>query len=196
MRSFLNWVNERPENYPGTFRVFSFMIFSSICITAAAFLPDNYWWLFGVLIVIDGLGTLARTDSVVSIDRAVLFLTVVLLTMIRNPFNLFFLTLQILALFTTLDFSLLLSKVDGTKVDANVLTSRLKSYAYIVLPAFLLSYLLLYADSQNLEFGGFEAVIGFGLASIGVLIVIYVVAHFLFSIRQERNARPKNYAAL
>ena len=111
--------------------------------------------------------------------------------MLGNPSNIFILTIEILGLVAALDFSFLLRKVDGTSVDLSVLAKRLKSYAYTVLPAFFVTYLFLYVYSQNLQFSASEAVVVFGLASVGALIVVYAVVHFLLSM--DGRSSPKSW---
>jgi hypothetical protein len=186
MATVQDWFRERPKNAPGIFNLFSFLLFSSLCVLAAAFLP-GYWLLFGALIAMDGLGTLVPADFFVSADRAIFFLAFVVLAMLKNPSGIFILTIEILGVIAALDFSFLLRKVDGTSVDRDVLARRLKSYAYTVLPAFFVTYLFLYVYSQNIQFNASEAVVAFGLASVGALIVVYAIVRFLFSL--ERRAQ-------
>jgi hypothetical protein len=177
----LDWLKERPKNPPGKFKLFSFLSFFSLCVVAAAFSSGSYLWLFGALVLVDGLGTVMQTDSIVSADRAILFLAITILAITKNPSNVFLLTLEILGLIAALDFSFLLRKLDGTGVDVGVIANRLKSYTRTILPAFLLTYLFLYVYSLNLQFNAFEAVVALGLASVGVLITIYAIVRFLLA---------------
>ncbi|MGA2877076.1 MAG: hypothetical protein ABSE82_16285 [Nitrososphaerales archaeon] len=186
LETIQDWLHEGPRNPPGIFKLFSLLLFASLCITVAL-LQSSYWWLFGALIVVDVLGMLASADSIVSGNRAVFFLAVMVTVIVGNPSNIFVLTLEMLGLIASLDFSFLLRKVDGTGVDRSVFADRLRSYVYTILPAFLLTYLMLYLYSQNLEFNSFDAVIALGLASVGVLAIIYVVVHFLISFNRVDN---------
>jgi hypothetical protein len=109
------------------------------------------------------------------------FLIVVITEIVKNPSNIFLLTLVIIGLIAVLDFSFVLRKVDGTSVDWGVFARRLRSYAYTVLPAFLLTYLLLFVYSQNLGFSLVDAAIVLGLASVGTLVIVYAVVRFIAS---------------
>lgn len=184
MEAIQGWLHERPVNPPGMFSLFSLLLFSSLCLISAAFLANSssyWWWLFGILVVMDVLGMLASAGSVVSADRALFFVVVVITAIVRNPSNVLLLTLEILGLIAMLDFSFLLRRVDGTGVDRSVFTGRLKSYAYTVFPSFLLTCLLLFVFSQNLQFSLYEAAIVLGLTSVGALIIVYVVVRFILS---------------
>ena len=183
MESVDDWLFTRPKNPPGMLSLFSLLLFSSLCLVSASLLASNsYWWgLFGFLVVMDLIGMLASAGTVVATDRALLFLTVVIAEIVANPSNVFLLTLVILGLIVALDFSFFLRKIDGTNTDASVFAMRLKSYAYTVLPASLLTYLLLFVYSQNLGFSLTEAVVVLGLASVGTLIIVYLVVRFMLS---------------
>lgn len=192
MESVHDWLFERPENPPGIFSLFSLLLFSSLCLVSALFLAsNNYWWwpLFGVLVGMDLIGMLASVGSVVAIDRSVLFLTVVITEIAENPSDVFLLTLLILGLVVVLDFSFFLRRVDGTNLDRNVFARRLKSYAYTVLPAALLTYLLLFVYSQYLGFSLTDAVVVLGLSSVGTLIIVYAVVRFLLSFHSDYGRR-------
>lgn len=129
----------------------------------------------------DALGTLAAIDLIISADRAFFFLVVLLLTLLTFPLNLFSLSLEVLGLVAALDFSFLLRKVDGTGVDRSVLTNRLRSYAYTMVPTFLLTYLLLYFYEVNPLFTPLEAALALGLGTVGIFVSVYAVIRFLLS---------------
>ena len=133
----------------------------------------------------DALGTLAAIDFLVSADRAFFFLAALLLTLLTFPLNIISLSLEVLGLVAALDFSFLLRKVDGTGVGGSVLTNRLKSYAYTMIPAFLLTYLLLYFYATNLQFSPFEAALALGLGTVGIFASVYVVIHYLLSLERR-----------
>lgn len=192
MKSFAQTIatrlGQRRRTEAGIFKLLSFLLFSLLCIGTITFFPGLLWPLTA-LIVIDGLGTmLTRTDWIASADRAFFFFLVVVWTLLRSSANVFFLTLEILCIVATLDFSFLLRKLDGTNVDSAVLTGRLRSYAYTMLPAFLLTYVLLYLYSFNFQFTDAQAVIVLSLAAVGALVVIYTVSRYLFSFdKREEN---------
>lgn len=176
------WIYERPKNPPGMLSLLSLLLFSSLCLVSAAFLMSSYWWLFGLLVTVDVLGMLTSAEIVVSADRALFFVAVAITAIVMNPSNVFLTMIEILGLIAVLDFSFLLRKVDGTGVDRSVFAKRLKSYTYTVLPAFLLTYLLLILYSQNLTFSVIEAAIVLGLASAGTLIIVYTVVRYMLTL--------------
>jgi hypothetical protein len=184
LESIHDWLFERPRNPPGISSLISFLIFSGLSLISAYFLATNnyWWWLFGILVATDVLGMLASIHTVVATDRAIFFLVVVITEIAENPSNIFLLTLIILGLIGMLDFSFFLMKVDGTSVDRGPIIRRLKSYSYTVLPAFLLTYLLLFVYSRGLGFGLVEASVVLGLASVGALFVVYIAVRFMLSI--------------
>ena len=158
-------------------------MFSLLSLISAHFLAtSSYWWyLFGVIVVIDLLGMLASVDTVIATDRAAFFLVIVVAEIAENPSNIFLLTLVILGLIGVLDSSFFLRKVDGSGVDRDPVVKRLKSYAYTLLPAFLLTYLMLFVYSQSLGFSLVDAAIVLGLTSAGTLIIVYLGVRFMLS---------------
>ncbi len=168
----------------GLFALFSLLLFCLLCAVVAVFLFAGYYWLFVALAILDGVGIFAKADLIVYLDRSVFFLTVMIISMLQSPLNIFSLTIEILILVAALDFSLFLKKLDCTRVHSSVVLYRLRSYAYTVLPAFLLTYAL-YLYSFNLPLPKFslsEIIIVFGLSSVGTLIIVYVLAQGLLSL--------------
>ena len=70
------------------------------------------WLLLGfpVILTIDGLATLANSDSTVDIDRSTFFLALLVLSVAQGPGNLFFLFLEVALVVAALDFSFLLRR--------------------------------------------------------------------------------------
>jgi hypothetical protein len=164
----------------GLYELFSLLLFSSLCIAAAVLLFSVYYWVFAALIAADGIATLTRRDSIVSSDRALFFFVVLVMSMLESPFNIFSLTVELLILVAALDFSFFLKKLDSTRVDKSVVFGRLRSYAYTMLPTFFLTYVLFYAYSFNLQFSVSQAVAVLGFSFVGALIVVFIVARYLF----------------
>lgn len=167
------------------FSLVSLLFFSILSFFSPLFLGSlSYlWYLFLTLVATDALGTLASNNTVVAADRALYFLGAVTTEIVEHPAGVFQSTIVILGLIAALDFSLLLRKLDATSVDLGILTVRLKSYALTILPAFLLTYVLLYAYSLNLGFSPADAAIVLGLTSVGVLVIIYWTVTFMLSLR-------------
>ena len=177
----------RQEGRVGTFEILSLLLFALMSVAAFGFLAYAAW-VFVALIIIDVLGTLTSISFIVSFDRALLFFAVVALFVQKSSFNIFFMTIVIMILFATLDFSFLLRQLDGTRVDASVMTARLKSYVFTVLPALLVTYaLVLYLYSINIQFSAVQAMVVLGLSSVGVLVVIYTIASYLLSFENRKT---------
>ena len=187
MTSIQNWIKGRPLSPPGRFNLFSFSIFSLLCLVATSEL--GRWPLFVFLFVLDALGTLAAIDLVVSVDRALFFLATLLLTLLAFPLDIFTLSLELLSLLAALDFSFLLRKVDGTGVDGFVFVNRLRSYAYTIVPAFLITYLFLYFYTINMQFTLVEAALALGLGTVGIFVAVYAVFRFILSLDGKAYAK-------
>ena len=123
------------------FEVCSFIIFCVLCTVAIAAFAA-YYLLFVALAVLDGTATFFSSDTVVFIDRSILFFGLIVLTALWIP-NLLLLTFETLALFVILDMSFFLRRLADTRIETSVLKRRLQSYAYTVVPAFLLTYVLI-----------------------------------------------------
>jgi hypothetical protein len=137
--------------------------------------------IFLVILEVDGLATLANSDLVVSVDRSTFFLALLILSVAQGSHDLFFLFLEVVLVITALDFSFLLRRIRGTIVDPSVLKSRLESYAYTVVPAFLLSYFLtlLYSFISGVSLPDPLALLA--VSSTGALFAIYAVSRYLSS---------------
>ena len=180
MPSIQNWVKGRPLTPPGKFNLASFALFTLLCVGSTVAL--GRWPVFAFLVVLDTLGTLASIDIIVSADRGLYFIITLFLILLKFPLNIFSLSIEVIGLVALLDFSYLLRRVDGTAVDYTVLINRVKSYAYTMLPAFLLTYLLLYLYSFNLQFSLLEAALALGLSTVGIFVSIYAVIRFFLSL--------------
>lgn len=178
-----DWFTGRRQNAPGIFKLFSFLLFLSLCITTASLVSGPYRWLFGVLVAVDGLASLIQLNSIVESDRSIFLLISTILAMTMSHFDIFFTSIVALSLFAVLDFSLLLRKVDGTIVDFRVLAKRAKSYTFTVLPAFLLTYLFLVLYSNGFQFNLFRAIIVLGFTSVGAIVIVYFVIRYMFSLK-------------
>lgn len=180
MSSIQDWVKGRPLTPPGRYNLVSFVLFTLLCVGASVVL--GFWPLFAFLVVLDMLGILSSVDLLVSVDRGFFFIIALFLILLKFPLNIFSLSIEVLGLVALLDFSYLLRKVDGTGVDFSVLVKRVKSYAYTMLPAFLLTYILLYLYSFNLQFSLLEAALALGLSTVGIFVSVYAMIKFFLSL--------------
>jgi hypothetical protein len=169
-----------PGELSVSFEVYSFVLFCALVLSAAA-LFSSYYLIFLVIVEVDGLATLANSDLIVSADRSTFLLLLLVLSVARSSYDLFFLFLEVVLVIAALDFSFLLRRVRGTVVDSSVLTGRLESYAYTAVPAFLLSYFLtfLYSFISGVSLPDPLALLA--VSSTAALFGIYAVSRYLSS---------------
>jgi hypothetical protein len=156
------------------------LLFCALSLSAVA-LFSGYYVVFLVILTVDGLATLANSDRAVDVDRSTFFLALLVLSVAQGPSNLFFLFLEIALVVVALDFSFLLRRIRGTVVGPNVLRIRLRSYAYTVVPAFLLSYSLTFLSSFVSDVALPDPILLLAASATAALFVIYVVSRFLSS---------------
>jgi hypothetical protein len=171
----------------GLFEVCSFVVFCVLCAVAVAAFA-SYYLLFVSLIVLDGTATFFSSDAVISVDRSILFFGLIILTALSIP-NLLLLTFETLALFAILDMSFFLRRVADTRVETSVLKRRLQSYAYTIVPAFLLTYVLislfsaLPTDIVPLS----SALFVLSASSAGAFLTVWLVTRYLSSLAREEK---------
>jgi hypothetical protein len=165
---------------------YSFLLFCALSLSAMALFPEVYL-LFVAIVAVDGIATLVDSDSVVSVDRATLFLVLVVVSVAEGPHDLPSLFLRTILAIAALDISFLLRKLRGTVIDASVIGRRLGSYAYTLIPAFLFSYVLTYLYSAVSDLSSPEPVALLAVSSTSALLVIYVVSRYLTSHAADRR---------
>ncbi len=173
-------VSEGPRGLAISPEAFSFLLFGVLSLSAIAWFW-GYYVLFLAILAIDGLATLANSDRTLEVDRSTFFLLLLILSVAQGPRDLLFLFLEVALVVAALDFSFLLRRVRGTVVDPAVLTNRLRSYAYTVLPAFLLSYALTFISSLVSGVALPDPLLLLAASATAALFVIYVVSRFLSS---------------
>ncbi|MDA4122509.1 MAG: hypothetical protein OK456_04925 [Thaumarchaeota archaeon] len=176
----------------GSSQAYSFLLFSALAFIAIAFFPRFYAYFVGA-VAVDGIATIIGSDVIVRADRSVLSLALVILTVAEGSYNLFFLFLEVVILITVLDTSFLLRRLEGTTVDLSVLGARLRSHAYSLVPALLLSWSLTYLYSLGLG-PSTEPVVLLAASCPAALFVIYVVARYLSSPPEDQGQGPKTQA--
>jgi hypothetical protein len=171
------------------FEVCSFVVFCVLCLVGMAAFAA-YYLLFVGLLVLDGAATFWSIDTVVSIDRSILFFGLIILTALWIP-NILLLTFEILALFAILDMSLFLRRLADTRIETSVLKRRLQSYTYTMVPAFLLSYVLISLFSivpvdivpQS------SALFVLAASSVGAFVTVWLVTRYLSSLARGDEPR-------
>jgi hypothetical protein len=162
-----------PETY-------SFLLFCALSLSAVAIFP-GYYVLFLVILTIDGIATLANSDTIVEIARSTYFLALLIPSVAQGTPNLFFLFLEVALVLTALDFSFLLRRIRGTVFDSSVLRKRFRSYGHTVVPAFLLSYTLTFLSSFVSDVALPDPILLLAASATAALFVIYVVSRLLSS---------------
>jgi hypothetical protein len=176
----LEW--NHPKSRLSFFEICSFIIFCVLCVVGmAAF--SAYYLLFVGLLVLDGAATFFSIDTVVSIDRLILFFGLIILSALWIP-NLLLLTFETLAVFAILDISFFLRRLADTRIETSVLKRRLQSYTYTIVPAFLLTYVLILlfsvlpADVVPLS----SALFVLAVSSAGAFVTVWLVTRYLSSL--------------
>ena len=154
------------------------MLFFALSISAIALFP-GYYVPFVVLLYVDGIATLVNFEIAVSADRSVFFLALLALTVFTGSHGLLFLFLETLVVIAALDVSFLLRGLAGTLVEASVIGSRLRSYLYTLVPAFLFSYLAVYAYTFAADFSSAEPVVLLIASSSAALVAVYAISRYL-----------------
>lgn len=155
---------------------YSFVLFSSTIAFSITVLSSTYW-LFILLVLIDGIATYLRSDSLVSLDRSVGAVSLVVLSAVLLSFNVIYLILEVLAVVVLVDLSFLLRRFSDTKLESSIIKRRVGSYIYTMIPSFFISYALIFLYSYVFQSTNLSALV-LGLSSIGSLIVIIAVVRY------------------
>ncbi len=155
---------------------YSFVLFSSTIAFSITVLSSTYW-LFILLVLIDGIATYLRSDSLVSLDRSIGALSLVVLSAVLLSFNVIYLILEVLAVVVLVDLSFLLRRFSDTKLESSIIKRRVGSYIYTMIPSFFISYALIFLYSYVFQSTNLSALV-LGLSSIGSLIVIIAVVRY------------------
>ncbi len=151
------------------YEAFSFVLFLSVSVFSILLLQPLFW-LFFVLLVIDGILTIFHDEVLISIDRLVFGATLITASIIEFNLNALLLIIETLLLFVILDFSFLMIRVGNTKVEPGLFKHRLLSYCYIVPISFAITLGSIYFYSV-FPLGPEISVPVLGFASIGVFMI-------------------------
>jgi hypothetical protein len=161
-----------------SFETYSFILFGAISLCAMA-LFQGYYVLFVFLLAVDGLATVAKLGWAVAIDRVAFFASLLVLSLTVGGYTVFFLFAEVILVVTCLDMSFFLRRLGRTIVEDTVIRHRVMSYAYTMLPAFLLSYSLAFLYSLVSAFPSSEAVAFLAVSSAVGLSAIYALSRYL-----------------
>lgn len=158
--------------------VYSFLLFCGLTLAAILLFRAEYE-VFLVIVVLDGLGTLVGVDALVSVDRSAFFFFALIFSVAVADYSLLYLFLEAALFIAALDFSFLLRTTRDTEVDPSVYRRRLASYAYTIMPAFVLSYSLAFAYSFLSGAATVDPLALVAVCSTLALYAIYAVSRYL-----------------
>lgn len=162
-----------------TGEVLSFVLAAGVMLSSSIIFP-SYLWLFILLALIDGLATRFRSGRLLILDRIAYALVVIILGAISLGFDAPGMILETIALITFLDFVSLLRQIRArSRSDfLTIISARLRSYLYTLVPAAVFSAGLTYigALTIGITIGPANAILALGLASIAVFLIILFMA--------------------
>ncbi|MFI5421381.1 MAG: hypothetical protein ACHQ1H_10485, partial [Nitrososphaerales archaeon] len=135
----------------GRGEIYSFILAASVMIAAAlVFLP--VFWIFVLFALVDGLATRFRVGIIVSVNRVAFVFVLLLLSVNLGVLSII---VEILVLIVVMDASFLLRELrQHTRQDLiNILSNRLKSHIYTIVPAGIFSSGILYLASAPFSNG-------------------------------------------
>jgi hypothetical protein len=150
------------------------------------FFPGDYW-LFILLIFLDGLATSFKSERAVIADRILFALFLLILGSIALGFDILGMILETAVVIAVIDFLFLIRRMwTQSARDFFVIVSyRLRSYIYTLIPAVVFSAGLTYIGSALIgtNLGPANAILELGIASIAVFLII------LFAARPPENLK-------
>ncbi len=170
--------------------ILSFVLTAGVMLFSSLLFPAAYW-LFILLTFVDGLATAFRNDSVLSVDRSIYALGVLVLGAIDFRISVVPMILEAVSVIALMDFLFLVRKTRSrsTKDFFQIILRRLESYAVALLPAAIFSIVLIYLGGLAIgtTIGSTNAILEFGLASITVFAIILYV-----TIRPPENLKSNS----
>lgn len=155
--------------------VYSFVATSLAMFCAIIFFP-SYYWLFLLLVLVDGAATSLQSPRAVSANRIFFGIIILILGAIAFGFNILGMILETALVIIILDFLFLIRQMWTSKRDfLGIFFSRFRSYGYTLLPAFVFACGLTYIGSSVIvaRIGPANAILELGLASVAVFLIIF-----------------------
>ncbi len=146
--------------------VFVFGIVSSVVLRPI-------FWLFFVILLMDGLATLGHNDAILAIDRIGFGIIFLVGSLVLLNLTAVFLIFETLAVFVVLDLSFLLRKLAFTAVEPGLIAKNAKSYVLTIGGSLSVSYMAIYLyQSFSLSTG--VTISALGVASAAVLAIAFL----------------------
>jgi hypothetical protein len=157
----------------------SFLLAAAAMLLSSVFFPA-YYWIFVFLAVIDGLGTATRIDFVVTIDRLVYSLLVLLLGGILFGLSVLPMILETVGMIALLDQLFLIRRIhwQSSSDFFQIIVRRLRSYLFTLVPAAVFSIGLIYISALGIgvRFAPANTILELGLGSITVFGILLYMA--------------------
>jgi hypothetical protein len=155
----------------GKYEITSFAIFAILNI-AAMIVEGKFFGFYIVLLAVDLVATLLDSGTTIQFDRGIFVLLFIVLGSFSGQFGALQSMTAVLAVVTTIDFTIFLRKLEDTKVSNRVILKRLQSCLYTIVPTFLISYAVIYLYSQ-ITITGRLSVFVIGMGSVVAFLIIY-----------------------
>jgi hypothetical protein len=144
--------------------VFVFGIVSSIVLRPI-------FWLFFVILIIDGLATLGHNDALIAIDRIGLGIIFLVGSLLLLNLTAVILILETLAVFVVLDLSFLARRLAFTAVEPGLIGRNARPYGLTIGGSLSVSYIAIYLY-QSFSLSAGVTISALGVASAGVLAIV------------------------
>ncbi|MHB1907387.1 MAG: hypothetical protein ACYCQJ_00795 [Nitrososphaerales archaeon] len=158
----------------GKYELLSFGIFATLSVVALIFEKD-FFEFYALLLITDGVATLLDSSLIVSVDRTLFLFMFIVLGSLSGDFGSLDLVVVTLTFLTLVDLSFLLRRIEDTKVVGDVFQKRLAAYCYTIIPAFLLTYIVVFLYLQ-ITISSSEAILVLGMSVVGGFIIVYLLA--------------------
>ena len=158
----------------GKYELLSFGIFATLSIIAFIF-EKEFIEFYALLLIADAAATLLDSSLIVSVDRTFFLFMFIVLGSLSGVYGSLDLVTVTLTFLTLVDFSLLLRRMEDTKVVGDIFQKRLAAYCYTIIPAFLLTYIVVFLYLQ-ITISSSAAILVLGMSVVGGFIIVYLLA--------------------
>jgi hypothetical protein len=163
-----------------TYDALSFLIIFVAGLTASVFLRPLFW-IFFVILLIDGLATLGRNDALIAIDRIGLAVILLVGSLILLDLSPVLLVIETLGVFVLIDFSFFVRRLSLTTVEPGLISRTFRSYGLTVGGSFAVSYIAIYLFSV-FSISSAITISALGASSAAVFAIVFI------SVRSLKNS--------
>ncbi len=159
--------------------VLSFAATAAVMLSSTLFFPE-YFWLFILLALVEGISTRFRTERVLSLNRIFFAFILILLGAEALGLDALGMILETVVVIAIMDLLFLLRRTRArSRADfISIISRRLNSYLFTLFPAAIFSVGLTYLGTVTIgaSIGPANAILGLGLASFIVFLIILFVS--------------------